>query len=584
MPSTRSDTRLPRRAAALLPALGLVLAACNPSTAPDAATPVATLPATRAAHPQHLFTATIGEPKTFNPIVATEAASRAAVNDVFDTLLRLDARSETMSPALAKAWAFDDAGTTLTLTLRDDVRWHDGQPLTAADVVFTFDAIYDQRVPSPLKPALLVDGRPIKVEAIDPHTVRLRLPRPFAPLLTSLAVPIVPKHVLAEALHDGTFAQQWGVDVAPQALVGSGPYRFDRYEPNRSIHLARNGDYWMRDDDGRPLPYLTEQTIRIVPDQETATRTFLAGETDLHTPSPEEVRGLLDQQTSGGFAVREIGVDPGMLFLTFNRNPAHYKENGTANPRLAWFTDPFFLRAVAHAIDKATMIATALDGFGSPAVSFVSPANQRFFDPNLVDYPFDLAEARALLAQGGYIDRDGDGVVEDKNNRPVEITLTTNAGNPLREQISRVLQHDWQDGLHFRVHLEPLEPGALIDKLQTTFDWDAMLMGFTGSVEPNDADSLLRSSGALHIWFPNQPHPATDWEAEIDRLLDRASRTGDLDARRQAYWRIQEILHEQLPIIQTIRPLRFVAANSNLENFEPSVWGVYRPERIRFAE
>jgi len=568
----------------LLVSLLTLLAACNSAPAPDAATPVPTLPAPRAAHPQHLFTATIADPKTFNPIIVTDAASRTAVSDVFDTLLRLDTRSEEMQPALVERWTLDEPRTMLTLTLRDGVRWHDGQPLTAADVAFTFEAIYDQRVPSPLKPALLIDGRPMKVEVVDARTVRIRLPRPFAPLLTSLAVPIVPKHVLGDALRDGTFAQQWGTDMAPQALVGSGPYRLDQYEPGRTIHLVRNPDYWMHDDVGRSLPWLTEQTIRIVPDQETATRTFLAGDIDLHTPSAEEVRGLLEQQTTGGFAVREIGVDPGMLFIAFNRNPAHYKQNGTPDPRLGWFTDPHFLRAIAHAVDKTTMIATALDGFGTPAVSFVSPANQRFYNPHLVDYPFDLARARALLAEGGYIDRDGDGVVEDRRGRPIEFTLTTNAGNPVREQISRVLQHDWQDGLHLRVHLEPLEPGALIDKLQTTFDWDAMLMGFTGSVEPHDADSLLRSSGALHVWQPNQAHPTTDWEAEIDQLLDRASRSGDLAERRQAYWRVQEILHERLPIIQTVRPLRFAAASSALENFEPSVWGVYRPERIRFAE
>jgi peptide/nickel transport system substrate-binding protein len=562
----------------------LLLAACHSGPAPDAATPIPTLPAPRAAHPQHLFTATVGEPKTFNPIIATDAASRAAVNDVFDTLLRLDPRSGEMQPALAASWKLDERATTLTLTLRDDVHWHDGQPLTAADVAFTFAAINDARVPSPLKSALLIGGKPMTVEAVDPRTVRIKLPQPFAPLLHTLAVPIVPKHVLGAALRDGSFAQQWGTDVAPQALIGSGPYRLDQYEPGRSIHLARNPSYWMRDDAGQALPYLAEQTIRIVPDQATATRAFLAAETDLYTPSGEEVRALLDRQESGGFTVREIGVDPGMLFVAFNRNPAHYKQNGAADPRLTWFSDPSFRRAMAHAVDKATMIATALDGFGAPAVSFISPANERYFDPHLVDYPFDLARARALLGEAGYVDRDGDGVIEDRAGRPIEFTLTTTAGNPVREQIARVLQHDWQDGLQMRVHVEPLDPGPFIDKLQSTFDWDVLLVGFTGSLEPHDSSAFLRSSGPLHVWYPNQSKPASEWEAEIDQLLDRAAASDDLEARRAAYWRIQELLHEHLPIIQTVRPLRFAAASNALENFEPSVWGIYRPERIRFAE
>jgi peptide/nickel transport system substrate-binding protein len=464
------------------------------------------------------------------------------------------------------------------------VRWHDGQPLTARDVVFTFEAIANPHVPSPLAAALTVGGRPLSVTALDPYTVRVRVPHPFAPLLTSLAVPIVPAHLLEPTLRDGTFAQQWGVETAPHALVGSGPYRLDRYEPGRLIHLVRNDDYWMRDESGRPLPYLAEQTIRVVPDQETATRRFLAGETDIHTPSPEEVRGLLAAQSTGGFAVYEVGVDPGMSFVAFNRNPVRFQQNGHVDPRLTWFTDAAFLRALAHAVDKAAIIATLLDGFGAPAVSFISPANQRFYNPHLTDFPYDLDRARALLEEGGYRDRDGDHLREDRDGHPIEFTLATNAGNTTRDEIARLLQREWQDGLGLRVHLQPLPAGAVIEKLQTTFDWDAMLVGLTGSVEPHDAASLLRSSGPLHLWHPNQPRPATAWEAEIDALIDRAAQTLDQDERRRAYWRIQEILHEQLPMIQIVRPLRFSAASNALQNYEPSVWGVYRPERIRFIE
>ena len=572
-----------RRGGRALLALSLLLTACQSGPAPENATPIPTPPAPRARHPQHLVTAAITDPKTFNPIVAADAASRAAVYDIFDTLLRLDPRTGEMQPALAERWTLDEPGTTLELTLRDGVRWHDGQPLTADDVAFTFAAVADARVPSPLEPALQVGGRPMRVEAVDARTVRIVLPRPFAPLLHALAVPIVPRHVLGNALRAGTFAQQWGPGVALQSLVGSGPYRLKQYEPGRAIRLARNPDYWMRDEAGAPLPYLTEQTIRIVPDAESAARAFLAGETDLHTPSVEEVRGLLERQPAGEFAVREIGIDPGMLVIAFNRNPAHYRENGVADPRYEWFNDPQFRRALAHAVDKSTMIATALDGFGVPAVSYISPANARFYNPHLVDYPFDLAHARALLAEAGYLDRDGDGMLEDRAHHPVEFTLTTIAHNPVREQIARVLQRNWQNGLQLRVHVESVEPGALLDRLHTTFDWDVMLVGLTGSPEPHDADSFLRSSGALHVWFPNQPKPATDWEAEIDQLLDRAQ-NGAPGARRDAYWRIQAILHERLPIIQTVRPLRFAATSTALQNFEPFVWGVYRPERMRFAE
>lgn len=569
---------------ALLTVLTL-LASCRseppPADPPAGGDPPAA--AVAGAHPQHLVTATIADPQTFNPVMATDAASRAATADVFDTLVRLDPRSGEIEPVLAERWRVDDRGTALTMWLRPDARWQDGHPVTARDVVFTFEAIRNPAVPNPLDAVLTVGGKPIEVRALDDHTVRFTIAEPFAPLLSALAVPIVPEHVLGPALRDGTFAQQWRTRDTAQTVVGSGPYRLERYEPGRLIHLVRNDDYWRRDEQGVPLPYLAEQTIRIVPDQATATRTFLAGEIDLHTPAADEVRGLVAAQT-GHYAVHELGVDPGMLFVTFNRNPAHYRQNGIPNPRLAWFSDPLFLRALAHAMDKQKMIEGALDGFGVPAVSFISPSNARFANPHLVDYDYDPARAAALLAEGGYVDRDGDGVREDRAGHPIEFTLITNAGNPVREQIAAILQQDWRDRLQLNVHVEKHELDEVIERLRSTFDWDAMLMGFTGSIEPNDAASLLRSSGPLHVWFPNQPKPATGWEAEIDRLLEDGARSLDPEVRRQAYWRIQEILVERLPMIQTVRPLRYSAATTALENYEPTVWGVYRPERIRFSE
>jgi peptide/nickel transport system substrate-binding protein len=575
-----------RRLAAIPRILFFLLASCR-SDPPAAVDPPARIdpPAAAAAahHPQHLVTAAIADPQTFNPIIASDAASRAATADIFDTLVRHDPRSGEIEPALAERWSFDERGQALTMTLRADARWHDGQPVTARDVLFTFEAIRSPAVPSPLDAALTVAGKPIEVRALDDHTVRFTVDQPFAPLPSALVVPIVPEHVLGPALRGGTFAQQWRTGDTARTVVGDGPYRLERYEPGRLIHLVRNDDYWMRDERGAPLPYLAEQTIRIVPDQAAATRAFLAGEIDVHTPAADEVRALLAAQ-HGQFAVHELGVDPGMLFVTFNRNPGHYRQNGAVNPRLTWFTDPLFLRALAHAVNKKEMIESALDGFGVPAVSFVSPSNPRFANPHLVDYAYDLTRAAALLDEGGYIDRDGDGIREDRGGHPVEFTLTTNAGNPVREQIAAILQHDWHDRLGLNVHVEKRELDAIIERLRATFDWDAMLMGFTGSPEPNDAASLLRSSGPLHVWFPNQPKPATDWEAEIDQLLDTGARSLDLETRRQAYWRIQAILVERLPIIQTVRPLRYSAASTALENYLPTVWGVYRPERIRFAE
>ena len=159
--------------------------------------------------------------------------------------------------------------------------------------------------------------------------------------------------------------------------------------------------------------------------------------------------------------------------------------------------------------------------------------------------------------------------------------LTTNAGNQLREQLCTIVKQDLAN-LGIKVDYRPLEFTTLVEKLDSTFDWDVVLMGFTGGVEPNNGANFYRSSGNLHLWNPYQPKPATEWEAEIDRQLDEGAAEMDLSKRPQHYWRIQEILHEQLPIIEAVRQKDYDAFKDSLENYEPTVWGLYHPEWIRF--
>jgi len=564
-----------RRAAGLALMLApLLLCAGCPSSGPSA-------PPTPAVPAQVLFSATISDPKTFNPITAVDASSSGATSDLLDGLVRLNPETTEQEPALAERWEYDAAGTTCTFHLRHDVRWHDGQPFTAADVVFTFDAIFDEKVPNSIKHVLMVDGQRIKVEAVDDYTVRLVLPRPFAPLLNSIGVGILPKHVLEPSLKSGTFAQQWGIDTPPEKLIGTGPYRMTRYVPAQFVEYKRNPDYWMKDDAGKNLPYLNGQTELIVPNQDTIYLKFLSGQIDVYSPRPEEVADLRAKTDQLKITVEEVGLDTGSTFVAFNRNPHHYEKAGTAAPQLTWFTDLHFLQAIAHAIDKESMIRNCLNGYGKPAVAEISPEDKIFHNPNLVDYKYDLDEARRLLKDGGYVLRDG--VLHDADGRPVELNLTTNAGNQVREKMCSILKEDWSK-LGITVNYRPLDFQALVEKLYTTHDWDAVLIGFTGGLEPNNGANLLRSNGNLHFWNPDQPTPATPWEAEIDHLLDEGSRELDQQKRRTYYWRIQEILHEQLPMIETVRQTTFVAYKRALQNYRRMVWGVYRPELIRFAE
>ncbi|MFQ5667183.1 MAG: ABC transporter substrate-binding protein [Candidatus Binatia bacterium] len=532
---------------------------------------------------QHLTTATIGDPKTFNPLLVVDNASAAAIGDVFDGLLRLNPQTMAMEPMLAERWDRSAQGTVYTLHLRRDVRWHDGVPFTAADVAFTFDAIFDDRVPNSSRHTLLVDGQRIRTEVVDDSTIRLRTPRPFAPLLNALGLAILPQHILGSALADGTLAQQWGIDTPPRQIIGTGPYRMIRYVPGQVIEYTRNSDYWMKDDAGQALPHLGKRTLLIVPNQDILYLKFLAGQTDTHLPRPQEIADLRARGRQLQIAVHEIGLDTGSTFVSFNRNPRHYVHDGKRDPRLTWFTDLHFLRAIARAIDKRSMIRNCLNGYGEPAVADISPANRLFHNPTLSDYPYDLDAARRSLRAGGYLDRDGDGVIEDRAGNPVEFSLTTNSGNHVREKMCSILTRDWTK-LGMKVNYRPLDFTALVEQIDHTFDWDAIVIGFTGTPEPNNGANLWRSSGNLHLWRPRQPAPATPWEAEIDALLDRGSRELDVRRRRRCYWRIQEIVHEQLAVIEMVRPRRFAAYKRILRHYQPTVWGLYRPELIQIGD
>lgn len=563
----------------LLPWLSLVLVAaigCQGGTEP-AGGPAASPPP----HAQRLITATISDPKTFNPILVVDSASGLAVGDLFDALVRLNPLTTEMEPSLAESWEYSADGAICTFHLRRNVRWHDGAPFTAADVKFTFDAIFDEHVPNSSKFTLLVDGQPIKVEVVDDYTVRFVAPRPFAPLINSVGQAILPKHLLGAALQNGTFGQQWGIDTPPDKLIGTGPYRMTRYVPAQFIEFQRNPDYWMKDDAGHPLPYLETQTVLIVPNQDTLYLKFLSGQTDTHAPRPEEVADLRGKSAQLKITVQEIGLETGSQFVSFNRNPRHYVVSGKQDPRLTWFTDAHFLKAMAHAIDKQAIIVNTLNGYGKPAVAEISPENKLYHNPNLTDYDYNLETARQLLAEAGYVLRDGQ--LYDKDGNAIEFSLNTNAGNQLREKLCSILKEDWTK-LGMRVNYRPLDFTTLVEKIDHTFDWDAILIGFTGTTEPNNGANLLRSSGNLHLWNPNQSEPATPWEADIDRLLEQGSREIDVHKRQQYYWRIQEILHEQLPMIETVRQTQFLAYKTFLENYRATVWGLYRPELIRIAQ
>jgi len=531
---------------------------------------------------QTLYEGMPGDPGTFNPILVTDATSGAAIGDLFEGLVKMNPKTTLPEPDLAQSWDIADGGKRITFHLRRDVRWSDGVPFTSRDVLFTMRLIYDPRIPNSMISSLTADGKPFKLEAPDDYTVVIKLPRPFAPLLDSIGVPIVPEHVLKKPYASGQFNHTWGIDTSPRRLICLGAYRMERYVPSQSLAFKRNATSWMRDEHGARLPRLAAQVQMIVPDRNAMYLRFMSGLIDVYQPRAEEVWELRQKAAELQIKLQRMGVDTGSLFFAFNRNPRHYIHHGAIDEKYKWFTDINFMRALAHALDKPGIINLCYRGQAVPAVADISPANKIFHNPDLKDYDYDPPLAARILDEAGYKWL-RPGVRGDPEGHPLMFDLTTNTGSAYRDQICAIYKQDLAQ-LGIKVNYRPLEFITLVKRLDSSFDWDCVLIGFTGSLEPNNAADFLRSSGNLHLWNPSEPRPATPWEAEIDRLLDEGTRIVDPHQRAPYYRKIQQILHDQLPMIETVREITYVAYRDSLENFELTEWGRYKPELIQFRQ
>jgi len=516
------------------------------------------------------------DPKTFNEIVASETSSSAVTNMLFEGLTTVDPFTLKVIPCLAQSWEVSADGLQWTFHLRKDARFFDGQPLTSADVVFTFnDLIYNPGIPSSAKDIFSVDGKIFKVEALDEHTVRFTLPVKFAPFLRAMGQAILPKHKLSPAVKDGKFAFTWGVNTPPREITGTGPFFLEEYRPGERLVFKRNPFYWKTDARGLLLPYLDRVVFLIIPDPDAALLKFIDGELDYIALRGTDYPLLKPQETRKNFTIYNAGADFGSNFLTFNQNPRSNPKTGKpfVDPvKLAWFSNLNFRRAVAHAIDKPRIIEIVSNGFGYPQTGPMSPSSGFFYNPKVKVYDYDLAAARKLLAQEGFIDRNGDGVIEDKQGHPVEFNLATNAGGGSREEMAGMVRADLER-LGMKVNAQTLEFNTLVAKLMSSYDWDAIVLGLTGGVEPHFGQNVWLSSGQLHLWDPKQEKPGTDWEQRLDEIFTRGVQELDEDKRKVLYDEFQAIAAEQLPVIYTVLGADLYAVRRKFGNLKPSAYG-----------
>jgi len=557
-----------------------------------------------------LVLSTLTDPKTFN--YANNQTFPSIFLFAYEGLTRENGQTAAVEPALAESWEISPDQQRVTFTLRAGLRWSDGHPLTADDVVFTYrDIIFNPAIPTDARDALRigVTGKFPTVRKLGDRQVEFRLPEPFAPFLRATAAPdgvmILPQHILEPSLHqkgrDGNlkFLSTWGTDTPPEQIIVNGPYRLESYVAGQRLVFRRNPYYWRKDSQGKPLPYIDRIIWQLIENTDTQLLRFRSGELDVMGDArplrPEYYSLLKQEEKRGNFRLYNGGPWSGMLYLAFNQNRAR---DQTGKPlvdpvKLRWFTNPSFRKAVALAIDRDRMNNNIFRGLGIVQTSPISVQSPYFLTPaeGLTGIPHNLQQARKLLLGAGFrYDNQGQ-LLDDAGNR-VRFNLLTNAGNKVREAIGAQIKQDL-DNLGIQVDFTPINFNTLVDRLSTSRDWDAHIIGFTGGVDPHSAANFWISNGASHHFNlapqPGQPPiqgwQATDWERKIDQLLIAGARQLEDGKRKAIYAEFQRLVQEELPIILLVNDRALMAVRNTLRGLRytglPS-WGLWNlPELQR---
>lgn len=514
----------------------------------------------------YLVLGSLDNPKTFNHHIAQETSSTDITGRFHAGLTDINPITDKVEPGLAKSWEVSADGLTITFHLRQGLVWSDGAPFTAEDVVFTFNGvIFNEDVRTDYRDVLIVEDKLPVCEKVDDYTVKFTLPTIFRPFFNMIGGAIYPAHKLKDLSRvynpnadPEALNKVWGVDAKPEDIVGMGPFMLKQFIPDQLVVIVRNPNYWEVDPKGNKLPYLDGIKYVISFSLDTIMLKFRNGELDVYAPRPEDLATLIPEKTQKGF---EVVVDPtkpmfGTVWIAFNQD--------CPNEALkTYFNMLDFRKAMAHLVDRKSIIDNVYLGLGVPQwspVSMLSP----FYYPDVPKYGYDLEEAGKLLDKIGLVDRNGDGWRDYPDGTTFEFELQTNAGNTVREQVCQIFAADAKK-VGLKAHFNPIAFNALVSKLLGG-QYEAVLLGLTGSSEPHGGANVERSCGGLHFWKYSDCEDPTPIAKRVDELFDLGVKTYDFDEAYGYYKEYQILAAENLDLVYTVNMLYRNAFFKNLRN------------------
>ncbi len=546
--------------------------------------------------PQVVFSI-LSDPKTFNPVLSNESPNIFGLT--FEGLTSQNGLTAAIEPGLAESWEISNDKLRFIFTLRQGLKWSDGQPLTADDVVFTYnDLYYNEKIPTSVRDTLRIgeSGALAEVRKVDDRRVEFILPEPFAPFLRSTGQDILPAHILRPTLKESSdgnlaFLSTWSTNTPPEEIICNGPYQLASYSTSERLIFQRNPYYWRRDAQSNPQPYIEKVFWEIVESQDTQLLKFRSGSLDSLGVIPDSFALLKKEEKRSNFTIYNGGPAPGTTFIAFNLNKGRNADNQKPvvdSIKSRWFNNLAFRQAVAYGLNRQRMINNTFRGLGEVQTSHISVQSPYYLSPEegLPVYDYNPEKAKELLLSAGFKYNNNNKLLDQEGNQ-VRFTLITNSGNKTREAMGAQIKQDLSK-LGIIVDFQPISFNALVAKLTDSLDWDCHLIGFTGGVEPNNGASLWNPDGRLHVFNqPRQPgqtplvdRTIADWEQKLGQLYIQAAQELDEPKRKAIYAETQRLVKEYLPVIHLVNPLSMSAVRDRVQGIQYSAlggafWNIY---------